>query len=171
MKLAKTLFAIAVAIALSTPASAAIIALSATIDGPQANAGAGTGSTGTGSATITLDTNTNLMSWNIIWGGLTGPVSVAHFHGPALPNQNAGVQVNFGAISGLVSPSIGNTILGVGQANDLLADLWYINIHTAAFPGGEIRGQVQVIPEPNTLALLALGLGIVAVQRRSPHER
>ena len=84
-----------------------------------------------------------------------------HFHGPALTNQNAGVQVDFGAISGTVSPSIGNTVIGAGQAADLLAELWYINIHTAAFPGGEIRGQVLPAPEPASALLLAAGLALL----------
>jgi len=118
--------------------------LVATIDGAQANAGAGTGSPGTGSATMTYDDVTNMFSWNITWSGLTGTETLAHFHGPALPNQNAGVQVNFAAISGLQSPSIGSTMITPAQAADLLNDLWYINIHTTDVAGGEIRGQVTV---------------------------
>ena len=81
-------------------ASAAIIPLQATIDGAQANAGAGTGSPGTGFATMTLDDVSNLFSWDISWSGLVGTETVMHFHGPAPPGANAGVQVNFGAISG-----------------------------------------------------------------------
>jgi hypothetical protein len=65
-----------------------------------------------------------------------------HFHGPAPAGANAGVQVNIGLISGLTSPSIGNTIITALQGTDLLNGLWYINIHTGQFAGGEIRGQV-----------------------------
>lgn len=118
--------------------------LVATIDGAQANAGGGTGSPGTGSATMTYDDATGVFSWNISWSGLVGTETFAHFHGPALPNQNAGVQVNFAAISGLASPSIGETMISPAQAADLLNDLWYINIHTTVEAGGEIRGQVTV---------------------------
>jgi hypothetical protein len=154
---------------LPAAASAVIIPLSATIDCAQANAGAGTcgaGGSGTGSATITLDTVSNLLSWNIQWSGLSAPITVAHFHGPALPSQNAGVQVNFGSISGLVSPSIGSTTISALQESDLLNDLWYINIHSTSFTGGEIRGQVTVIPEPATLMLVAVGLAVVGAARR-----
>ncbi len=158
---------LALALIYSTQASAILIPLNATIDGPQANAGAGTGAIGTGSAAVTLDTNTNVLSWNVSWSGLTGAAIFAHFHGPALPNQNAGAQVDIGAISGLVSPSIGNSLIAAGQANDLLAGLYYINIHTGAFPGGEIRGQVSRVPEPSTAILLVSGIfGLLAFARR-----
>ncbi len=59
-----------------------------------------------------------------------------HFHGPALPNQNAGVQVGTGVAG---PPVIGNAILNDSQEADLLAGLWYLNLHTNTDPGGEIR--------------------------------
>ena len=149
-------------------ANAVMIALSATLDCAQANAGAGTcgaGGSGTGSGSITLDTETNMLSWNVTWSGLSdGPATLAHFHGPAFPNQHAGVQVGITA----VSPSNGAVIISAGQATDLLSDLWYLNIHTAAFPGGEIRGQVLLVPEPTTAILMGLGLvGLAAARRRA----
>jgi hypothetical protein len=162
MKLVKTTLAIAFALTVSSSASAVIIPLSAMMDGPQANAGAGTGSPGTGLGTITLDTGTNLLSWSITWSGLLGTPTLMHFHGPALPNQNAGVQVGTGVVG---PPVVGNAVLTAAQVNDLLAGLWYLNLHTTAFGGGEIRG--QVVPEPGTLALLAGGLGLLALARRS----
>ena len=164
MNLVKIIVVIAFALALSTSASAVIIPLSASMDGAQANAGAGTGSPGTGLGTITLDTGTNLLSWNISWNGLLGTPTLMHFHGPALPNQNAGVQVSIGVAG---PPVVGNAVLGAGQVSDLLAGLWYLNLHTTEFTGGEIRGQVLAIPEPNTLLLLAGGLGLLAATRRS----
>ena len=154
---------------LANSASAAIISLEANIDGAQANAGVGTGSPGTGFATMTLNDVTNLFSWDISWSGLTGDETVMHFHGPALPNQNAGVQVDFGAISGTASPSMGSTIISGAQSADLLAGLWYINIHTTTFAGGEIRGQVQVsaVPIPAAAWLFSSGLlGLVGMARR-----
>lgn len=154
-----------------TAASAAVINLSAVIDGTQANAGAGSGSLGTGSGTMTLDTATNLLTWNITWAGLSGPATVAHFHGAANPNQNAGVQIAIGT----VSPEINNAVLTDQQESDILAGLWYINIHTAQFAGGEIRGQVlvgsrgQSVETPTSLSILLFGLlGLPLAMRRRP---
>ena len=129
------------------PAQAEIINLNSNMDCAQANAGAGTcagGGTGTGVGSMTFDTVTNDLNWNVSHSGLSAEVTAAHFHGPALPNQNAGVQVSVGVLN----PAIGSTVLTPTQAADLLAGLWYINIHSASFPAGEIRGQVDVVSAP-----------------------
>ena len=65
---------------------------------------------------------------------------MAHFHGPAAPGVAAGVAVPLAAP--LASPINGMATLTDGQIGDLRAGLWYINIHTAQNPGGEIRGQL-----------------------------
>jgi streptogramin lyase len=101
-----------------------------------------TGSPGRGMGVLTFDTSRNLLSWNITFGGLTSPRIAAYFHGPAPPGANAGPQLDIGAISGLSSPLIGTATISEAQANDLLAGLWSVNIHTIDFPEGEIRGQV-----------------------------
>lgn len=115
-------------------------------------------STGSGLATISFDDVSNLLSWDIVFSDLSGPATAAHFHGPAAVGVNGGVQVNIGNISGLTSPMLGSTTITDTQEADLLAGLWYINIHTALLPGGEIRGQVQVVPLPAAFWLLSSGL-------------
>jgi len=118
---------------------------------------------------MTFDTVTNLLDWNITYSGLTGTPTVSHFHGPALPGQNAGVEVDIVANSGgsIQSPMIGSATITDPQENDLLAGLWYINIHSTVNPGGEIRGQVEVVPIPAAVWLFASGLlGLIGIARR-----
>ncbi len=97
-------------------------------------------STATGTADIDYDPASKKLSWKLIYSGLTGPAMAAHFHGPAEPGKNAGVAVaipNAGT-----SPAEGSATLTDAQAADLEAGKYYVNVHTAANPGGEIRGQV-----------------------------
>ncbi len=151
---------------LANPVHAIVFDFSAAIDGLQTVPPSG--STGTGTGIVSYDDATNLLSWDVSWSGLTGPVTVMHFHGPAPPGANAGVQVNIGAISGTTSPSIGSATITNAQAADLINELYYINIHTAQFPGGEIRGQVLLVPEPAGVALASLGIsaGAFFLRRR-----
>ena len=97
-------------------------------------------SAGTGTADIDWDAATKKLSWKLTYSGLSGPATAAHFHGPAEPGKNAGVAV---AIPNATSsPVEGSATLTDAQAADLVAGKYYVNIHTAANPGGEIRGQV-----------------------------
>jgi hypothetical protein len=97
-------------------------------------------SKGSGSAAVSYDTGSKVLSWKITYEKLTGAPTAAHFHGPAPVGKNASPVV---PITGsLASPMQGSATLTDAQAKQLLAGLWYINIHTVANPGGEIRGQV-----------------------------
>ena len=97
-------------------------------------------SAATGTADINYDPATKKLSWTLTYSGLTGPATAAHFHGPAAAGKNAGVAVaipNAGK-----SPVEGSATLTDAQAADLTAGKYYVNVHTQANPGGEIRGQV-----------------------------
>jgi CHRD domain-containing protein len=97
-------------------------------------------SAGTGTADIDYDPATKKLSWKVTYSGLTGPATAAHFHGPAEAGKNGGVAVPIPNIAS--SPAEGSATLTDAQAADLLAGKYYVNVHTAANPGGEIRGQV-----------------------------
>lgn len=97
-------------------------------------------SPGSGMYVASLDTGTKVLTWTLTHSGLTGPASAAHLHGPAMPGANAGVVIPF---SSAVSGSTGKVTLTDAQIADLMAGKWYANVHTAAHPGGEIRGQVM----------------------------
>ena len=93
---------------------------------------------GQGQMDAVLDRNTRQLRWKLQFANLTGPVTGAHFHGPAQPGANAPVVLPLP--NPLVSPADGATTLTEAQAAELVAGRWYVNLHTAAFPGGEIRG-------------------------------
>src|SRR5271166_6662065 len=95
-------------------------------------------SNGTGTLTATYDTDSKKLFWKGSYSGLTGPATAAHFH-TGEPGKNGGVAV---AITPNASPFEGSATLTDAQAADLLAGKWYVNVHTEANKGGEIRGQV-----------------------------
>ena len=97
-------------------------------------------SKGKGTADLTYDTVSKNLTWTITFDGLTGAATVAHFHGPAESGKNAGVALLIG--QNPTSPAKGSATLTEAQAGDLMAGRWYVNVHTAANRGGEIRGQV-----------------------------
>ncbi len=94
---------------------------------------------GSGSAKVEIDGN--VLKWSVSYEGMTGPVTAGHFHGPAPAGANAGVVVPFAG--SMASPITGSATLSAAQLADLKAGMYYINLHTAANPGGEIRGQVK----------------------------
>src|SRR3954469_22922730 len=128
-------FAISAAFAFAGPAFAD--KMKATLDGksevpPNSSAASGT-------ADVDYDSASKKLSWKLTYSGLSGPATAAHFHGPAEPGKNAGVAI---PITNTASGSEGSATLTDAQAADLAAGKYYINVHTAANPGGEIRGQV-----------------------------
>jgi hypothetical protein len=135
-KIAFAPFVLAAAMAIAGPACAETFKV--TLDGKSEVPA--TTSTGTGTADVEYDPASKKLSWKLTYSGLTGPATAAHFHGPAEAGKSAGVAV---AIPNATSsPAEGSATLTDAQAADLEAGKYYINVHTAANPSGEIRGQV-----------------------------
>jgi len=98
---------------------------------------------GSGSADLTYDAASREVTWNITYGGLSTPTTMAHFHGPAEPGKNAPVLIwltTQGSPPG--NPITGKATLTPDQAKQFSAGEWYVNVHTQSHPACEIRGQV-----------------------------
>ncbi|MCZ6793249.1 MAG: CHRD domain-containing protein [Planctomycetota bacterium] len=140
------------------------VEFTASLDGQQANACQGTGSPATGTASFTLNVDTGELSFEITFedGELRGPESAAHIHTPAERCFNAGVAVPLP----LGTPKVGTAILMPQQVRALLDERSYVNIHTQANPGGEIRGQIvrvaQGVPAVSSWGTLLLVLALLA---------
>ena len=131
---------------------------------------------------ISFDDVTSVLTINVGWGAtngfvnLSGTATAGHIHGPtassgsAAFNENAGVRFGLDGGAGW-NPAVGGGItnttvtISAGDVPALMAGRFYINIHTAANPGGELRGNLVPIPEPAT-GVLALLAGTLAARRR-----
>jgi hypothetical protein len=120
------------------PAYAEIVAYAAELSG--ANEVPPVTAAGTGMLEATYDTDSKVLTWTIIYTGLTGEANAAHFHGPAGPDASASPVIPLEG--SLTSPVEGMATLTDEQAGYLADGMLYFNIHTAQNPGGELRGQV-----------------------------
>lgn len=182
MRAMTLLLALMAALMLTAPPTDAIpVPLSTTLSG--ANEVPVVASPGTGLALLTLDAAANTLFLNVTFSGLLANTSAAHIHCCAPLGTNAGVATTVPAFPGfplgVTAGSYSQTLdlASAGSYNPafitnnggtvasaeavliagLLAGNSYLNIHTTANPGGEIRGQLRV-PEPASLLLLASGL-------------
>ncbi len=134
----KTFAVLALVAALATPALAETVTYTAVLKG--ADEVPPNDTKGTGTVLATYDTATMKFSYTVTYSGLTGAATAAHFHGPAKPGANAGPIITLDKLS---SPIVGLETLTAEQGKQLADGLWYLNVHTAAHPPGEIRGQLM----------------------------
>jgi hypothetical protein len=125
------------ALALATPSMAAMVNFKADMNA--ASEVPPTTSKGIGTVTATYDTDSKKLTWKGSYKDLTGPATAAHFHGPAPAGKNAGVMVPINPHDPTFE---GSATLNDAQAKALMDGDLYVNVHTAANKGGEIRGQV-----------------------------
>ena len=133
---------------------------------------------------ITVDLHADMITLDVMetFSGLVAAASAAHIHCCAPAGTNAPVALPFLAAEGFPSGSTSGTF---NHTFNLTTDLsgitaaafvagletgnTYANIHDSVFPGGEIRGQLAAVPEPNTCVVLAgclLALGLLRRVRK-----
>jgi hypothetical protein len=123
-------------------------------------------------ASGTYDDVTNVLTIQIVQTVPSATlVNNAHIH-QAPPGVPGGVIIPLPGpfnVSNSYNLAPTNFVLTATQETNFLAGLYYVNIHTVALPGGEIRGQLNpvALPAPALLPLLALGAGLAALRRRS----
>jgi len=165
----RRLAAAATVLAACSVTHAQVLNFSLTLDGSQEVPPADTTATGLGTAT--LDLSNNLFSWNFSYSGLSAPETAAHFHAAAPLCQAAGVVIPLPP----GSPKIGSEVVTNQQRDQIIQGLWYANVHTTNFPGGEIRGQVEPapigdpLPDPIPTSPHTLGLHLVADGMTAPN--
>jgi len=133
---ALTVLACAGALTIATPSMAASVNFKANMNA--ATEVPPNDSKATGAVTATYDTATKMLSWKGSYKDLSGPATAAHFHAGEV-GKNGGVAI---PITPNTSPLEGTATLTAEQEADLMAGKWYVNVHTAANKGGEIRGQM-----------------------------
>jgi len=195
----KQLAAVATALTASlmaVPTAHAIVVRYAAALAPEA-----VGATGSGLVTVDYDSVAHTLLIDADWSGLSGTTTVSHIHccTAAAGTGTIGVAVTPGTLPGFpVGVSSGhytsalldltlpgtftagfvNTFAGgvLGNAEQTLiagldAGKAYFNVHSTTFAGGEIRGFLAPIPEPQTYALMLAGLAAIGAMSRRCRAR
>lgn len=145
-------------------ANGAIISLSANLSGVQETPPNASPATGIG--LVVLDDVANTIKVNESWSGLSAPATASHIHtgGVGIPGP---VTFALTSVPAATSGSLEQTFaVTPAQIASLEAGQMYFNVHDSVFPGGEIRGQISVVPEPAMLSLLGTGAMALMARRR-----
>ncbi|HEY6142974.1 MAG TPA: CHRD domain-containing protein [Flavobacterium sp.] len=94
---------------------------------------AGTGSTAYGDATLKFNKTTKTFEITVNYTGLTA--TDGHIHG-----ADGGIVFPFSGTEPLASPIVLTFSITDAQITELMANHYYVNLHTAAFTSGEISG-------------------------------
>lgn len=100
-----------------------------------------------GTGTVVLNAAQSQITVDLAWSGLLAPATASHIHGPAGPGTNAAVLFPFSSVPGTTSGAIPQQTFPITptQVAYLQSGLLYMVVHSSAFPGGEIRGQLAPI--------------------------
>ena len=176
----KTILSTIAIAALALPSSAAVIQFDLEGQGGSGLLGSNEVGPVTGGGTggeilggITYETTTMTLSINVGWGSgqgftdMTGTVNAAHLHGPADQSSNGSVLIGLSiddnsATNGFITQDL---VLSAAQEGHLYNGLIYLNGHTSANGGGEIRGNLVQVPEPSAMLFSLLG-GIGLLRRK-----
>lgn len=90
-----------------------------------------------GTADVVVDTDAKKVTWTVKVEGLTGEATAAHIHGPASATEKAPPVIDMTA-----NIMQGSADITEAQWAELKAGKYYVNVHTAKFPDGEVRGQL-----------------------------